>query len=171
MDGDHGLAATGAADHHVRTTLAERSTPCPLDQFEHISARHPSTLLDEQSNRTPARNARYVRSPQAVREHDCAHQVFRFAVAGSPGYCLFCSTCRRQHQLALGLGAQLLVRDVINGMFILIEDQYAVGDTVTVAGVTGEVIEIKPDTIAFFPKDWKGTCRVHETVRKVYMIR
>jgi uncharacterized cupin superfamily protein len=36
---------------------------------------------------------------------------------------------------------------------------------------SGEVIEITPDTIAFFPQDWKGTCRVHETVRKVYMIR
>jgi uncharacterized protein len=35
---------------------------------------------------------------------------------------------------------------------------------------SGEVIEIVPDTAAFFPKDWKGTCRVHETVRKVYMI-
>ncbi len=46
--------------------------------------------------------------------------------------------------IALGLGAQTLVKDVINGMFILIEDQYAVGDTVTVAGATGEVIEINP---------------------------
>ena len=36
---------------------------------------------------------------------------------------------------------------------------------------SGEVIEVEPDTIAFFPKDWRGTCRVHETVRKVYMIR
>lgn len=35
---------------------------------------------------------------------------------------------------------------------------------------SGEVIEIEPDTAAFFPKDWKGRCRVHETVRKVYMI-
>ncbi len=35
---------------------------------------------------------------------------------------------------------------------------------------SGEVIEIVPDTAAFFPKDWKGTCRVHETIRKVYMI-
>ena len=26
-------------------------------------------------------------------------------------------------------------------------------------------------TVAFFEQDWKGTCRVHETVRKVYMIR
>ncbi|MEP7216619.1 MAG: mechanosensitive ion channel family protein [Anaerolineaceae bacterium] len=46
--------------------------------------------------------------------------------------------------IALGLGAQTLVKDVLNGIFILIEDQYAVGDTVTVAGATGEVIEINP---------------------------
>ena len=36
---------------------------------------------------------------------------------------------------------------------------------------SGDVIEIKPDTAAFFPKDWKGTCRVHETIQKVYLIR
>ena len=36
---------------------------------------------------------------------------------------------------------------------------------------SGEVIEIRPDTAAFFPEGWKGTCAVHETVRKVYMIR
>jgi len=36
---------------------------------------------------------------------------------------------------------------------------------------SGEVIEIRPDTVAFFPQGWKGTCRVHDTVRKVYMIR
>ena len=41
----------------------------------------------------------------------------------------------------------------------------------TYAHESGDLIEIKPDTAAFFPKDWKGTCRVHETVRKVYMIR
>lgn len=35
---------------------------------------------------------------------------------------------------------------------------------------SGEVIEIEPDTAAFFPQDWRGTCRVHETVRKVYLI-
>jgi uncharacterized cupin superfamily protein len=36
---------------------------------------------------------------------------------------------------------------------------------------SGETIEIVPGTTAFFPKDWKGTCRVHATVRKIYMIR
>ena len=35
---------------------------------------------------------------------------------------------------------------------------------------SGEVIEIAPGTAAFFPRGWTGTCRVHETVRKVYMI-
>ncbi len=36
---------------------------------------------------------------------------------------------------------------------------------------SGEVIEIFPDTAAFFPEGWRGECTVHETVRKVYMIR
>lgn len=35
----------------------------------------------------------------------------------------------------------------------------------------GEVIEVRPDTLACFPQGWKGQCRVHETVRKVYIIR
>lgn len=46
--------------------------------------------------------------------------------------------------IALGLGAQMLVRDVINGLFILLENQYQVGDVVQVAGVSGQVIEINP---------------------------
>jgi len=41
----------------------------------------------------------------------------------------------------------------------------------TYEAISGEVIEIVADTIAFFPAGWTGTCRVHETVRKVYMIR
>ena len=36
---------------------------------------------------------------------------------------------------------------------------------------SGEVIEIEPDTLACFPAGWNGICEVHETVRKVYMIR
>lgn len=44
--------------------------------------------------------------------------------------------------LAVGFGAQNLVRDVISGFFILFEDQYAVGDYVSVANVTGTVEEI-----------------------------
>lgn len=41
--------------------------------------------------------------------------------------------------LAVGFGAQTLVKDVINGFFILLENQYDLGDTVRIAGVTGTV--------------------------------
>jgi small conductance mechanosensitive channel len=46
--------------------------------------------------------------------------------------------------LAFGLGSQTLIKDVINGIFILVEDQFAVGDQVSVAGISGEVIEVNP---------------------------
>ncbi len=41
--------------------------------------------------------------------------------------------------LAIGFGAQTLVKDVINGFFILAENQYDIGDTVRLAGVQGVV--------------------------------
>lgn len=41
--------------------------------------------------------------------------------------------------LAIGFGAQTLVKDVINGFFILMENQYDVGDVVRIAGVSGTV--------------------------------
>ena len=41
--------------------------------------------------------------------------------------------------LAVGFGAQQLVRDVISGFFVLVEDQYSVGDSVTAGGVSGVV--------------------------------
>lgn len=44
--------------------------------------------------------------------------------------------------LAAGFGAQKLVKDVITGLLILIEDQFDVGETVTISGNTGVVEEI-----------------------------
>ena len=46
-----------------------------------------------------------------------------------------------------------------------------IGGRCTYTSDKGEIIEIVPGTIAFFPKGWKGKCTVNETVRKVYMIR
>lgn len=42
--------------------------------------------------------------------------------------------------LALGLGAQGFITDVVNGFFILLEHQFAVGDYVTIAGLSGTII-------------------------------
>jgi small conductance mechanosensitive channel len=41
--------------------------------------------------------------------------------------------------LALGFGAQNLVRDIITGFYIVLEDQYVVGDTIQVADTIGRV--------------------------------
>ncbi len=41
--------------------------------------------------------------------------------------------------LAVGFGAQNLVRDLIAGLFVIVEDQYVVGDTVRIGQTTGRV--------------------------------
>jgi moderate conductance mechanosensitive channel len=41
--------------------------------------------------------------------------------------------------LAVGFGAQNLVRDIITGFYIILEDQYVVGDTIQVADTIGRV--------------------------------
>lgn len=44
--------------------------------------------------------------------------------------------------IAIGFGAQSLVRDVLTGMFILGEDQYGIGDNIEVCGKSGTVKSI-----------------------------
>lgn len=44
--------------------------------------------------------------------------------------------------LAIGLGAQSLIRDALNGIFVLLENQYVKGDIVTVSGVHGRVEDV-----------------------------
>lgn len=44
--------------------------------------------------------------------------------------------------IALGFGAQSMVRDFLAGIFILVEDQYGVGDVIEVGDVTGTVENI-----------------------------
>ncbi|HJC04279.1 MAG TPA: mechanosensitive ion channel family protein [Candidatus Ligilactobacillus avistercoris] len=62
--------------------------------------------------------------------------------------------------VALGLGAKGLVSDIITGLFILIEQQYAVGDTVKIGDITGKVkavglrttqIQASDGTLSFIP--------------------
>jgi moderate conductance mechanosensitive channel len=41
--------------------------------------------------------------------------------------------------VAIGFGAQSLVKDYLSGIFMLVEDQYGVGDVITVGDATGTV--------------------------------
>jgi small conductance mechanosensitive channel len=60
--------------------------------------------------------------------------------------------------LAIGFGAQSLVKDVISGFFILLEDSVRVGDVVEIAGVGGLVEEVKLRTIVL--RDLSGNVHV-----------
>jgi small conductance mechanosensitive channel len=60
--------------------------------------------------------------------------------------------------VAIGLAAQNIVRDMLNGVLILVEDQFNVGDTVRVAGVAGviEAMTLRKTTV----RDADGTLYV-----------
>jgi len=45
--------------------------------------------------------------------------------------------------VAVGFGAQSMVKDVIAGFFILAEDQFGIGDVVRIAGATGSVVDMR----------------------------
>jgi small-conductance mechanosensitive channel len=57
--------------------------------------------------------------------------------------------------VAVGLGAQTLVRDILSGIFMLIEDQYGVGDSVNVLEIEGvvEKVGLRVTTV----RDGQGT--------------
>jgi moderate conductance mechanosensitive channel len=60
--------------------------------------------------------------------------------------------------LAIGFGAQNLVRDVISGFFIILEDQVRVGDLARINGVAGMVEQINLRTIML--RDGEGAVQV-----------
>lgn len=54
--------------------------------------------------------------------------------------------------IAIGLAAQTIVKDMLNGFLILIEGQFSVGDTVRIAGVSGvvEALTLRRTTVRGF---------------------
>ena len=60
--------------------------------------------------------------------------------------------------LAIGFGAQNLVRDVISGFFLILEDQVRIGDLARINGVAGTVEQINLRTIVL--RDGDGAVQV-----------
>ncbi len=60
--------------------------------------------------------------------------------------------------LAVGFGAQNLVRDVISGFFLILEDQVRIGDLARINGVGGTVEQINLRTIIL--RDFEGAVQV-----------
>lgn len=62
--------------------------------------------------------------------------------------------------LAIGFGAQELVRDVISGFFMILENQIRVGDIVTINGTGGLVEKIEVRTITL--RDFSGIVHIFQ---------
>jgi small conductance mechanosensitive channel len=60
--------------------------------------------------------------------------------------------------VGIGLGAQSIFKDMINGILILLEDQFNVGEVVTIAGVKGTVEELSLRSTRL--RDGEGTLYV-----------
>jgi small conductance mechanosensitive channel len=60
--------------------------------------------------------------------------------------------------LAIGFGAQNLVRDVISGFFLILEDQVRIGDLARINGVSGSVEQINLRTISL--RDGEGAVHI-----------
>jgi small-conductance mechanosensitive channel len=87
--------------------------------------------------------------------------------------------------IAIGLGTQSLVSDYLNGALITIENQYAIGDVVSIGGITGSVEDftlrrttlrdldgtlhtVPNGQITIASNKTRGWARVNETVQVVY---
>lgn len=60
--------------------------------------------------------------------------------------------------IAIGFGAQSLVKDVIGGFFILLENQVRIGDVINIAGVGGLVEAVGLRTISL--RDYSGNVHI-----------
>jgi small-conductance mechanosensitive channel len=76
--------------------------------------------------------------------------------------------------IALGFGAQSLVKDILAGFFILMENQYDVGDVIAIAGVSGTVEAVNMRTTVLRSLDGSrhvvpnGEITVSSNMTKVY---
>ena len=69
--------------------------------------------------------------------------------------------------LAVGFGGQYLIRDIITGLFLMLENQYRIGDVVSIEGLSGAVqdISLRKTTL----RDLNGTVHhiPHGSITKV----
>ena len=143
-----------AIKHFVRGMKGERVQRRLASLREHA----PSALLDNGDSPTTLRAARRAETVGALLRSIAGFTVWSVAAlmalselgldlgpliagAGIVG-------------IALGFGAQNLVRDFLSGMFMLVEDQYGVGDIIDVGPATGTVEQVTLRTTRL--RDIKG---------------
>jgi small conductance mechanosensitive channel len=110
--------------------------PASQDQYDHAAAQAESAMIDERRKQRVRALGSMLRSASSITIFVIAGFIVLgdlsinvaplLASAGVVG-------------VAFGFGAQTLVRDYLSGIFMLVEDQYGVGDVITVGNATGTV--------------------------------
>jgi len=138
--------ARRAADRAVHQIVV-RDRSAGLRQFERLGIEPPSILADnEQDLDRAARAEARAKSISAVLGSGISVTIWTvalFMVVDQLGIQLGPLIASAGIAgIALGFGAQTLVKDCISGLFILLEDQYGIGDVVDLGEATGVVEEI-----------------------------
>jgi small conductance mechanosensitive channel len=131
-----GRGAPGAEPDSVDGTAAGLAPPDPQATISGAAAQAEAGLVDERRKQRVRALGAILRSASSVTIFAIAGFVILgdldinlaplLASAGVVG-------------VAIGFGAQSLVRDYLAGIFMLVEDQYGVGDVITVGDATGTV--------------------------------
>jgi len=102
-----------------------------------------STVAQAESGLVDERRKQRVRALGAILRSAASVTIFSiagFAILGDLGINLApLLASAGVVGVAIGFGAQNLVRDYLSGVFMLVEDQYGVGDVITVGDATGTV--------------------------------
>lgn len=127
--------------------IVVRDRSAGLRQFERLGIQPPSILAnDEEDEARAARAEARARSISAVLGSGISVTIWTvalFMVIGQLGIQVGPLIASAGIVgIALGFGAQTLVKDCISGLFILLEDQYGIGDVVDLGAATGVVEEI-----------------------------
>lgn len=151
-DGGAGLPSPGpypAASPDTGTTAAGAGDPgsqAPVDQsplnqaaVNQAAARAEAALIDERRKQRVRALGAILRSASSV----TIFVIAGFVVLGDLSINLApLLASAGVVGVALGIGAQGLVRDYLAGIFMLIEDQYGVGDVITAGNATGTVEDV-----------------------------
>ena len=131
-----GAAAVAAAESSVPAEGRAPADTASQQEIAAAAARSERALVDERRKQRVRALGSVLRSAASVTIFTIAGVVILgdlginlaplLASAGVAG-------------IAVGFGAQNLVRDYLSGIFMLLEDQYGVGDVITVGDATGTV--------------------------------
>jgi small conductance mechanosensitive channel len=129
-------AASGTDPSLAGIPAADKASPGAVGA---VAARTEAALVDERRKQRVRALGAILRSAASV----TIFSIAGFVILGDLGINLApLLASAGVVGIAVGFGAQNLVRDYLSGIFMLVEDQYGVGDVITVGDATGTVEDV-----------------------------